>query len=137
MSDKVSVLRGPRPLAIKTRNVLRTMTTGTALCTLPKGSRILWILVEGVASDAVTTATLGFGTTVAAANLVTGFDVKTVATGRGPSFPTSVSGAMGVVYPTDTTVYAIYAETGGASTVGNWKVSIGYTDGNLLNDGTI
>lgn len=137
MSDKTSVLRGPKDVMCKTRNVLRTMTTGTQIATLPKGSRILYYLVEGVASDAGTTATLGFGTTSAANQHVTGADVKTVATGRGPFFPALVSGIGGSVFTADTPIFAIYAETGGASTVGNWKVSIFYTTGNITNDDTV
>jgi hypothetical protein len=105
--------------------------------TLPKGSRILYFIVEGVASDAGTTATIGIGTTAAASQDVTGFDVKTVATGRGPVMPVMVSGALGVVLTVDTPIFFIYAESGGASTVGNWKVSCVYTTGNVSNDTTI
>lgn len=136
MADKTSVLRGPKSVVAKTRNLLRTMTTGTLLMTVPKGSRILYFVVEGVASDAGTTATIGIGTTAAATQYVTGFDVKTVATGRGPVLPVMVSGTLGVALTADTQIYGIYAETGGAGTVGNWKVTCVYTTGNVTNDDT-
>jgi hypothetical protein len=137
MSDKTSVIRGGHNVVAKTRNLTRTMTTGTQVATLVKGSRILYFIVEGVASNAVTTATIGIGTTAAANQYVTGFDVKTAATGVGPSMPAMVSGVLGVPLTVDTPIYFIYAETGGASTLGNWKVSIVYTTGNVINDTTI
>jgi hypothetical protein len=113
------------------------MTTGTLIMALPKGARILGFMVQGVASDAGTTATIGIGTTTSANQLVTGYDVKTSASGRGPAFPVQVSGSMGTVLTADTQIYAIYAETGGASTVGNWVVTCFYTTGNITNDTTI
>lgn len=137
MSDKTSVIRGPKNLLVKTRNLARTMTTGTQVATLPKGSRILYFVVEGTASNAGTTATIGIGTTAAANQLVTGFDVKTAATGNGPTMPAMVAGTGGNVLTVDTPIYFIYAETGGASSAGAWKVSIVYTTGNVLNDTTI
>lgn len=136
MTAFTSVIRGPKDLVVKTRNVARTMTTGTQIATLPKGSRILYFVVEGTASNAVTTATLGLGSTAAANQYVTGFDVKTAATGNGPSMPVMVAGTGGVVLTVDTPIYAIYAESGGASSAGAWKVSIVYTTGNIVNDDT-
>lgn len=137
MADKLSLVRGPKAVLAKTRNVLRTMTAGTQIMSVPKGSRILYFVVEGVASDAVTTATMGIGNTSAANQYFTGYDVKTVASGRGPALPAMVSGALGVVLTVDTPIFAIYAESGGASTVGNWKVTCVYTSGNVTNDTTI
>lgn len=137
MAVKESVIRGPKDLVTKTRNVTRTMTTGTALCTIPKGSRVLGIVINGVASDAGTTATLSFGTNATATQWVNGADVKTAALGVGPTWLPGVSGVLGTVLTADTTVYAIYAETGTASAAGSWKATIVYTTGNSINDTTI
>lgn len=137
MADKTSILKGPKALRSKTRAVARTMTTGTALCTLPKGARILAFLLNGVASDAGTTATLSIGSTTTATEYVNGADVKTAASGVGPTLLPGVSGALGVVLTADTVIYAKYAETGTASAAGAWKVTVIYTDGNILDDDTI
>lgn len=137
MAVKESVIRGPKDLVTKTRNVTRTMTTGTALCTIPKGSRILGIVINGVASDAGTTATLSFGNNATATQYVNGYDVKTAANGVGPTWLPGVSGALGSVLTADTTIYAIYAETGTASAAGSWKATVVYTTGNSINDTTI
>lgn len=137
MSAKTSVLRGPKDLVTKTRNVTRSMTTGTALCTLPKGSRILGIVINGVASDAGTSATLSFGNTATATEYVNGADVKTAASGVGPTWLAGVSGVLGTVLTAETTIYAIYAETGTASNAGSWKATVIYTTGNAINDTTI
>lgn len=136
MSDKTSVIRGPKGVVAKTRNVLRTMTTGTLLMTVPKGSRILYFIVEGVASDAGTSSVMGVGTTAAANQYITGYDVKTSASGRGPAMPVMVSGSLGVVLTADTQIYGLITEVGGASTVGNWKLTCVYTTGNVTNDTT-
>lgn len=137
MADKTSVLKGPKAVRTKVRAVTRSMTTGTALATLPKGSRILAFLINGVASDAGTTATLSFGSTTAANEYVSGADVKTAAAGVGPTLLAGVSGALAAVLAVDTVIYVKYAETGTASAAGAWKVAIIYTDGNLINDDTL
>ena len=85
MADKSSVLRGGKSMQTKVRLATRTMTTGTQVATLPKGSRVLGFLLNGVASDAATTATISVGTTSANSNeYVSAADVKTAAAGRGP-----------------------------------------------------
>ncbi len=137
MSVNTSVLKGPKAVRTKVRSVARTMTTGTAIATLIKGSRILGFLINGVASDAATTATLSFGSTTTATEYVNGADVKTAASGVGPTLLPGVSGVLGTVLTVDTVIYAKYAETGTASTVGSWKVAIIYTDGNVINDDTV
>lgn len=136
MANKTSVMRGGKSLQTKTRNVTRSMTTGTQIATLPKGSRVVMLVLNGVASDSATSATLSFGTTTTATEWVNGYDVKTAANGVGPSVLPGVSGVLGAVLTTDTPVYAIYAENGAAS-VGSWKVSIMYTTGNVTNDDTL
>jgi hypothetical protein len=138
MSDKVSVLRGPKDAVVKTRNVTRTMTTGTALCTLPKGARILGLVLSGTASNAGTTATLSFGTTLASANeYVNAVNVLAAGVGNGVNLLSGVAGAVGGVLANDTVIFAKYAETGTASGAGAWKVHVVYTVGNSINDTTI
>ena len=137
MSDKTSVIRGPKDVSVKTRNVLRTMLTGTKIMTLPKGARILYFVVSGVASDAGTTAIISLGNTVAATEYIPTYDVKTVATGRGPGIPGTNNASFSSVLTVDTPIFALYAETGTASSGGAWKVSCVYTTGNAINDDTI
>jgi hypothetical protein len=137
MADKTSVLRGPKSLSTKTRSVARTMTTGTQVATLPKGSRIIGFLLNGVASDAGTTATLSIGSTTTATEYVNGADVKTAASGVGPTLLPGVSGVLGTVLTVDTGIFVKYAESGTASAAGAWKVTILYTTGNVTNDDTI
>lgn len=137
MSDKTSVVKGPKDLKVKTRNVARTMTTGTAVATLPKGSRIVAFVLSGTASNAGTTATLSVGNTATATEYVNGADVKTAASGSGVVLLNGVASAVGAVLTVDTPIYVKYAETGGASSAGAWKLHICYTSGNSINDDTI
>lgn len=137
MADKTSVLRGPKSVASKTRSVARTMTAATALCTLPKGSRIVGIILNGTASDAGTTATLSFGTSTTATELVSGQSVLAAGAGNGSNFLKGVTGALGAVLTSDTVIYAKYAETGTASTAGAWTVTVLFTTGNITDDETI
>lgn len=136
-STKTSVIRGPQPASIATRAVARTMTTGTQIATLPKGARLIGIIIEGTASNAGTTATLSFGTNATSNQWVSAFDVKTVATGDGPAFAKFVAGIGGSVLTADTPVFALYAESGTASSAGAWNVSIMYTTGNIVNNTTL
>lgn len=137
MADKASVLRGPKDVLTKSRNLVRTMSTGTQVATLPKGSRILMFVLRGVASNAVTTATVSIGSTSTATQFVNGADVKTAAAGVGPTILPGVSGALGTVLTVDTPIFFKYADTGGAATLGNWVVDIVFTAGNAINDDTI
>lgn len=136
MSDKTSVIRGPKQYFIKTRAWARSMTSGTAVATLPKGARLLGFVLGGVASDAGTTATLSVGTSTTANELVNAASVLTTA-GAGPTNLAMVSGKYGTVLTADTTIYLKYAETGTASTVGGGYVTIQYSAGNITNDDTI
>lgn len=137
MTDKVSVIRGPKDVVVKTRSVARTMTTGTALATLPKGSRILALVLSGVASNAGTTATLSFGSTTTSNEYVSAVNALAAGVGNGVNVLSGVAGAVGAVLTADTVIYAKYAESGTASSAGAWKVHIVYTTGNILNDDTI
>lgn len=131
MSSKTSVLRGPKTVQSKSRSVERTMTTGTALCTLPRGSRLLGIILSGTASNAGTTATVQFGTSVTSTELTAAENVLAAGKGNG--------GFVGIDAPQraaadDYKIYAIYAETGGASNAGSWIATILYTEGNDIAD---
>lgn len=142
MADKISVQRGPKDVWVKVRNVTRTMTTSTQVATLPRGSRILYFMISGTASNAGTTATLSVGSTSANANeFVNAQDVKTAATGAGVVLMNGVAGAVGSgpgsPSTADTPIFVKYAETGGASSSGGWKLYIFFTAGNSTNDDTI
>ena len=137
MADKTSFLKGPKQVVVKTRSVSIADTTARQIATLPRGSRLMGFLINGVASNAVTTAVLGFGNTTSANEYVSAQDVKTAAAGVGPTLLAGVSGVMGAVLSGDTPIYAKYADTGGAATLGTWKVSILYNTGNVTNDDTI
>jgi hypothetical protein len=130
MSSIKMYLFGSKEVKCKTRAIARTMTAGTAIAKLPKGSRVIACVLTGTASDAGTTATVSLGTTATATEWVTGYDVKTAANGQGPSLlPSNGAAKFGNVLTADTVVYAIYGETGGASAAGSWNVHIVYTDG--------
>jgi hypothetical protein len=71
MSTKDSVLRGPKVTVAKARNLLRTMTTGTQVASIPKGSRIQMFVLRGMSPlNAGTTATISIGNTVTANEFV-------------------------------------------------------------------
>lgn len=120
----------PRELLTKFFKISRTDTTGVAKTALPKGSIIGGAyVIGGVASDAATTATVSFGSSVTATEYVSGFDVKTAATGEGysPVGAAAVGSAFGVAVANDIVVYGKYAETGTASTTGGpWIVKLEY-----------
>lgn len=141
MADKLSVMRGGKPIQAKRRAVARTMTTATQVATLPRGSVILGFVLSGVASDASLTATLSIGSTTAANEYVNGANVLAAGSGNGVNLLSGVAGAVGAQAnpPTqaDLPIYVKYAETGVASTAGAWKLWILYTTGNDLNDDTI
>lgn len=126
MSSKTSVLRGPRQVMSKSRQVLRTMTTGTALCTVPAGSRLLGIIISGAASNAGTTATLQFGTNVTSTDLTAAENV--LAAGKGNGGFIGIDAAQRPLGD-DTKIYVIYAETGTASDAGSWTATVLYTEG--------
>ena len=122
-----SVLFGTKLAYVKTVSVDRTMTTATQVATLPRGTRILGFIVNGVASDATTTATLSFGSTTTSNEFVNGVSVLTGYT----NWVNEVdSTATGTILATDTSVYAKYAETGTASANGAWQVSILFSQSN-------
>jgi hypothetical protein len=137
MADKTSFLKGPKDASVKHRAVARTMTAGTQVATLPKGSRIMMFTITGTPSDAGTTATLSVGSSATATEYVNGYDVKTAANGRFSVLPSAGSAAFGGVLTADAPIFVKYGETGGASTAGSWVLTIWYTTGNVTNDDTL
>ena len=137
MADKTSVLKGGKSVQVKVRAWARTMTTGTQICTLPKGSRFLGATIGGTASNAGTTATVSVGTTTTATELAAALDVKTAASGSGPTEFPLVAGKYGTVFTADQPIFIKYAETGGASSAGGGFVAVRYTTGNITNDDTV
>lgn len=114
----------------KIGSLARTDTTAKELFGLPKDALIVGIYVIGAAaSDAATTATIGIGSTTSANEYMTGYDVKTAATGEGynPAGAAAVGTALCSKLTTDVPVYGIYAESGTASTTGGpWYVKVEY-----------
>lgn len=115
----------------KVVKVLRTDTTAFVGAWLPRDAVITGMYVIGqAASDAASTATISVGTTSTSNELMSGFDVKTAATGEGysPAGAAAVGTAFMEKLTADTPVYAKYAETGTASTAGGpWYVKVEYT----------
>lgn len=135
MSDKTSINRGPKQLQVKTRNVTYTMTGGSALCALPKGSRFLGVMLTGgTAANTATTATIQFGTSAAATDLTATANVLAAGIGTSGGFIPAKNVSP---FSTDVTVYVKYAESGGTSNAGAWRADILYTTGNAINDDTI
>ena len=117
--------------ALKIFQVSRTDTTATLKAVLPADSSILGFLIYGAASDAVTTANISIGSNVTATQFVNAQDVKTTG---GLVIPTStfqsanIPQLENIPLVGDVQVWAKYAETGGASTVGGpWKIVVWYT----------
>jgi len=121
----------PRCNLEKFIKVVRTDTAAFIGAWLPKDAVVTGLYVIGhAASNAGSTATIGIGTTASANEIMTGYDVKTAATGEGYSAAggAAVGSYMASKLTTDTPVYAIYAESGGASNTGGpWFVKIAYT----------
>lgn len=110
---------------VKTVNVDRTYTTPTIVAQLPRGSRILGLLLNGTASNASLTATLSVGTTTNVNELVTS---ENVLTANGTVLLTTGPTQVGIVQTAAiTNIYVEYAETGTASTQGSWQLSILYS----------
>lgn len=114
----------------KMGSIARTNTTAVDLFSLPKSAIIVGIyVIGGVASDAATTATIGIGSSASANEYMTGYDVKTAATGVGYNTAAgkAVGSALGTKLTSDKNVYGIYAESGTASTTGGpWIVKVEY-----------
>lgn len=110
-----------KDVQVKMFRIARTDTTATVKAILPADATVIDILVIGVASDAATTATVSIGTTSTSTEWISGQDVKTaggmirpLASMSAVNLPNLESLPLG----TDISIYAKYAETGTASTVG-------------------
>lgn len=119
-----------RSLLTKMGTIARTDTTAKTLFGIPKDALIVGIYVIGAAaSDAGTTATIGIGSSTSANEYMTGYDVKTAATGEGynPAGAAAVGSALASKLTADVTVYGIYAESGSASSAGgSWTIKVEY-----------
>lgn len=114
----------------KSFQVARTDTTASVKAVLPASSTIIDIRIFGVASNAVTTATIGLGTTSAANQILSAQDVKTAGGLIRPTTAVQAAGFLAfepVPWAGDVQIWAQYAESGGASTVGGpWIVQVDY-----------
>lgn len=116
-----SITPASKDVQVKAFQVSRTDTTATIKAMLPGDSTIVDILIVGVASNAVTTATVSVGNTITATEFINAQDVKTAGGMIRPLATLSATTIPNLENPpisTDIPLYAKYAETGGASTAG-------------------
>jgi hypothetical protein len=125
-----SLFRDTKLCYVKTVSVTRSMTTATEVAKLPRGSRIVGLILNGTASDAGTTATLSIGSTSSSDEYVDAANVLSAGVGDGSQHLSGVAGALGAVITSDSSVYAKYAETGTASSAGSWDLSILFSQSN-------
>ncbi len=119
-----------KDVRVKVFQILRTDTVASVKMLLPADATVLDFVIVGTASDAGTTATVSIGSTSTSTEYVNGQDVKGAGTFIRPT--TTVTGTNmvqieGLPQGADRAIYAKYAETGGASTVGSWKVLVYFT----------
>lgn len=110
-----------KDVQVRAFKVARTDTTATVKAMLPADATIIDIWIVGVASDAATTATVSVGTTSTATEWINGQDVKTAGGMIRPSTSFSAVNLPNIEplpLGSDISIYAKYAETGTASTVG-------------------
>ncbi len=116
-----------KDVQVRAFKVARTDTTGTAKLALPADASILDFHISGVASDAATTATLSLGSTSTANEYVNAQDVKGGGTFIRPTVigtAAAIDGVENTPLGADKVIFAKYAETGTASTVGGWTVVV-------------
>lgn len=111
---------------IKAFQISRTDTTAALKLVLPADASLIDIDIAGVASDAQTTATVSIGTSATSNELVNGQDVKGAGTFIRPTIVgTAMMQTEALPLGQDIQIFAKYAETGTASTVGGpWKVVV-------------
>jgi len=127
-------LQSPSPLIpsgkdvqVKAFSVARTDTTAALKAVLPADATIIDFRIAGVASDAATTATISIGSTSTSTEYINGQDVKGAGTYIRPTIVgTAIPNTEPLPLGADLPIYAKYAETGTASTVGAWKVLVYY-----------
>ncbi len=111
--------------------IARTDTVAKSLFKLPAKAIVLGVIITGLAvSNAGTTATVSVGKTGTNGYFLNAYDVKG-ATGLGASLPAGAGAVMGDVgFGGGVQVVGIYAETGGASSLGGpWNVFLLYLQG--------
>jgi hypothetical protein len=120
----------PKNTYVKFGSLSRTDTTAKELMVLQKGVLVTGLYVIGSAvSNAGTSASIGIGTTSDANQIMTGFDVKTAATGEGyvAAGAAAVGSAMAAPLTADSVIYGKYVEAGTASTSGGpWVIKVEY-----------
>lgn len=119
----------PRELLTKIVKVVYTDTTAFIGAWLPRDAIIAGIYVIGQAvNTAVTSASLGIGSTVSANEYVTGYDIKAAATGEGynPVGSAAVGSAFMAKLTADTNLYFKITSAGGSDGGGPWYVKIEY-----------
>lgn len=119
-----SLFRDTKLAYVKTVALTRAMTTATEIAKLPKGSRILGFLLNGTASNAGTTATISIGSSATSNEYVNAANALAAGVGNGSNLLNGVVGAIGGNKTSDSSVYALYAETGTVSSAGGWTLSI-------------
>ena len=129
-SGPTPITPSPKEGSLKVFQLSRTDTTATMKAMLPADASILGFLIYGAASDAGTTANISIGSSVTSNQFVNAQDIKTAG---GLVIPTSAINPVNMPqvenYPlgADVQIWANYAETGGASTVGGpWKIVVWY-----------
>ena len=125
-----AVTPSSKDVVVKAFQVARTDTTAVVKCVLPADATIIDIWFVGTASNAATTATISLGSTSTATEFVNGQDVKTAGGSIRPSTTyqaANLPNLENIPLGTDISIYAKYAETGGASTSGGpWTAFIEY-----------
>lgn len=131
-SVSLSPNAGAKTVQVKSFTVSRTDTAAAVKAQLPAGAMPIGFIINGTtASDAATTAAISIGNTTAANQYVNGYSVKT--NGASAALLPAIGG-IGAVALTPALprggvipIYAIYAETGTASTVGGpWTIDVLY-----------
>lgn len=118
-----------KPAYVKVFQVLRTTTASTLMAMLPAQASILNIdMIGSVNSDAATTATVTLTVTNNSGTISTGsVNVKTVGNVTNNVTMSALPNIEPLPLLGDLKINAVYAETGGASTVGGpWNFVVTY-----------
>lgn len=108
--------------------VAYTDTTAALVGYLPKGALLVGAyVIGGAVSAAVTSAVIGLGSTTSANEYISGYDVKTAATGEGysPVGAAAVGSAFATKLTADTPLYVKYTGAGGGDS-GSWVIKLEY-----------
>lgn len=118
----------PREIYSKFIRVTRSDTTSNIKAYLPKGAILVGMYtIGGQNSNAGTTATLNVGTTSGGGDLVGSMDLRAGANGFRTVSGANTGSQATQALTSDFPVWATYAETGTASTLGGpWVVRLEY-----------